>query len=110
MGALAEALGLYGEPEQWKLEEAEDRISALKKGALQFLRGGGSVSVIEWGALSELERAMLAVAGDELRTARTLQLARALSGPEGEASVMAVLDEGDAYVSLALSRFMDANG
>ena len=60
MGALAEALGLYGDPDEWSVIDAPDRLEALSEGVRLFLRCGGSISIQDFGSLSHTERAVFA--------------------------------------------------
>jgi len=106
MGALAEGLKLYGDPDEWTEEEAPERLATLVKGAHVFLRGGGSFTLPEFFALSSTERAVLAVAGDRIKSRWTAQLAHACRSEQGEAEVRAVDDDGASLVRLALEDFM----
>lgn len=108
MGALAEALGVYGDVEAaTEGQAAEDRLNRLTQGCEQFLRGGGSVSIQEFAGLSEIERSSLAVAGDRVATRQAVRFAHAARTELGEAAVLAVLDGGDSLVSRTLAAFMD---
>jgi len=60
MGTLAEALKLYGNPDEWSAEVAPDRLEALAAGAAQFVRCGGSITLADFAQLSLTERAVLA--------------------------------------------------
>ena len=62
MGTLAEALKLYGNPDEWKVIDAPERLEALHAGAVQFLRCGGSITLADFAQMSLTERAVLAAA------------------------------------------------
>ena len=96
---LAEALGLYGLPQ----EDCE----ALNAGAARFLRAGGRVTLTEWLALSTAERTVLAQQGDTLRAQQALDVADALASDEGRAEVAAEVDGGESLVNLKLGAFLE---
>ena len=67
MGALSDALKLYGDPDEWSEDEAPARLEALALGATQFLRCGGSLTLTDFAQLSLTERAVFAACAEALR-------------------------------------------
>lgn len=62
---------------------------------LGFVRAGGALSMREWLALDPETREVLAAAGDAVRARLALDVALAVSGPEGAAQVSRAIDGGD---------------
>ena len=90
MGALADAAGLFGEPDDWTDDVAPERLRALAVVSAQFLRAGGSLTIQDFARLSQTERAVLAVCADELRGVNSLP-----TGPVDIQSVLADFMEGN---------------
>jgi len=107
MGPLGEAAGVYGDPDEWKDEDAPERTARIVQVATDFLRSGGVVSFRDFVAMGEFERACLAVAGDKLSARLAVQIARAARSESGELAVLAVIDGGEAAISAALSDLLN---
>ncbi len=107
MGALTLAMGFKGTPDEADPELWDDHLGELVYSCRQWLRAGGRVTLTTWAQLEAHERACLAVAGDELRAEQAVKIAQAARSPLGQAMVQAEVDGGEAFVSEALSTFMD---
>lgn len=105
MGPLAEAAGVYGEITAE--EESAERIARINEVANDFLLGGGQITLHEFAAMTEIERAALANAGERLAVEQALRIAKSLKSNMGEAEIMSVLDNGESAISLALSSLLD---
>ena len=81
-----------------KIPEAitEDQAEALRGGALLFLRAGGALSLHDWTALSDCERAAFAFAGNALAAERLASRLFAEGKPEEASVALAPADGGQA--------------
>ena len=107
MSLFGESLNVYqykGEPDP---ETERSRMLTLAAGAETFLRGFGTVSIADWHGFDPEERAVFAAVGDKLRAERALQIAAAIKSSVGEATVMAVIDDGDQLIRLHLTSLLD---
>ena len=86
----AHLLSTFPEPETLD-QEATD---ALLQTAEAFLRGGGSVTLTEWGCLTQVSQSALIIAGNKIRTEQAAKIGHATEGPEAVADVMSEVDGG----------------
>jgi len=87
--------------------QGEHLPALLKEGAKGFLRGGGYVTLEEWGGLLEEEQAALIAAGEELRLADAVQIGTAGQSKADAAALFAGLDGGETYKGLLLRHHAD---
>lgn len=87
---LIEASGL-GKLDPADLEVLSER---LVEESILFLKGGGTVSLTEWGLLTEPERIALATAGHQMRAEMALAIGKAID-PAGAAELAQHLGEED---------------
>lgn len=106
---LCEALGLTGE-ESWPEElELRARYRAhMARAAEQIQRAGVVVTLADLVDMTDLEREVLAEAGERVRAREALAQAEAMAGRP--AVLAAVLDGGEALVDEALDDFAAALG
>lgn len=103
---LAEAMGLPWQEEfDPDSEDLEGLYSRLVDASLDFLRAGGSVSLVDWSGFTELEREAAAQAGDRVRAVISTLIGLASQGQA--ASVLSVADGGDAVIAETLDRVIN---
>lgn len=85
-------------------EESPEAGAALVAVAVEFLRGGGAVSLAEWGRLLPAERAALAAAGTALRAEAAAAVGYASLGPYAAAEVLSPADGGAAKEAITLAQ------
>lgn len=77
---------------------------ALVAAAVEFLRGGGMVSLVEYRRLLPIERAALAAAGTALRAEAAATVGYASLGPYAAAEVLSPADGGAAKEAITLAQ------
>lgn len=75
--------------------------------AQKFYASGGTLSWTEWCHLGQEQRAVMRTAREQVLTQDLYRLAQALSGPEGLADVLSVVDGGEALVNVRLQAVTD---
>ena len=103
---LAEAMGLPWQEEfDPESDDFDGLYTRLVDASLDFLRAGGSLTLIDWSGFTELEREAAAQAGDKLRAVTSTLVGLASQG--NHASVLSVADGGDSLVAETLDRVID---
>ena len=103
---LAEAMGLPWQEEfDPDSEDLEGLYTRLVDASLDFLRAGGSVSLVDWSGFTELEREAAAQAGDRVRAVISTLIGLAAQGQA--AGVLSVADGGDAVIAETLNRVIN---
>jgi hypothetical protein len=72
-------------------------LRLLAREALTFVQAGGRITLGEWAALDEYERAALAKAANDHRLTLSIQDGMATQGPDAVAGLMRPLDGGKAW-------------
>ena len=102
---LADAMGL---PWQEEFDPDGDDFGRLfdrlTEATGDFLRAGGSISLLDWSGFTPLEREAAAVAGDRLRSIVSSLTGLAAQG--GHAEVLSVADGGAALIGERLDRML----
>jgi len=104
---FGESVGVYpysGPPDP---ELERERLLTLAAAADMFLRGGGCVSVTDWCSMDSEERAVFAAVGDKIQAKHAVGIATAARSVMGQATVMAVIDDGDELIRLHLTSLLD---
>jgi len=103
---LANAMGIPWE-EQYEegTEDHDDYVGLLLDVTCDFIRAGGSITLTEWSGFTELERAVAKDAGDTVRSINASLIG--LSAQGHHASVLALVDNGQALVSQKLNELLD---
>ena len=78
-----------------------------KDDAVLFLRAGGHLGWKDWARASHSQKQAWLTAGEEVQAERVFQLAQGLSGPEGLADVISVVDHGATLDRLQLVQAVD---
>ena len=104
---LADALDLPWE-ESFDEESLEslDLFNKLAEGALQFLVGGGRISLTDWCGFTQLEKEACSVAGQRRDAVFATSIGMAAQG--AHASSLSPADGGDMLVKDTLSAVLDS--
>lgn len=88
--------------------DSDESVEKATGGARAFLLGGGTLSLIEWGTLSEGEQAALANAGDEIRREAACWAGIVSNNPAMAEVVQGAISEEDLVAETAVLQLANA--